>query len=65
MAGKDVTNPGLVNVADEADGETLINQAIETGPSSNPGPTVSVITESPMGHGLPSNNTAANSPSSR
>ena len=65
MSGKDVTNPGLVNVADEADGETLINQTIGTGPSSNPGPTVSVITENPMGHGLPSNNTAANSPSSK
>jgi hypothetical protein len=65
MSNKDITNPGLVNVADEADGEIRINQTIETGPSYNPGPTVSVITETPIGHGLPSNNTAANSPSSR
>jgi hypothetical protein len=65
MANKDVTNPGLVNVADEADGETLINQAITTGPSCNAGPTVSVVTEQLPGRGLTSNNTAANSPSSR
>ena len=65
MAGKDVTNPGLVNVADEADGETVVNQAIGVGPSYNAGPTVSIITESPLGHGLPSNNTAANGPSSK
>jgi hypothetical protein len=62
--GKDVTNPGLVDVADQGDGITRINQAISTGPSSNAGPTVNVADETP-GKGLPSNNTAANSPSSR
>ena len=66
MANKDVTNPGLVNVSDEADGEILINQAIEvSSPSYNAGPTVSVVTEKLPGRGLASNNTAANSPSSR
>jgi hypothetical protein len=66
MSNKDVTNPGSVNVADEADGETRINQAIEvTTPSYNAGPTVDVATERLPGRGLASNNTAANSPSSR
>ena len=66
MANKDVTNPGLVNVADEADGMTRINQAVEsTSPSYNAGPTVDVATEILPGRGLPSNDTAANSPSSR
>ena len=66
MATNDSTNPGLVNVADEADGETKINQAIEvTTPSYNSGPTVDVTTERLPGRGLASNNTAANSPSSR
>jgi hypothetical protein len=66
MADKDVTNPGLVNVADEADGEIRINQTITVSrPSYNAGPTVSVVTERLPGRGLTSNNTAANSPSSR
>jgi hypothetical protein len=66
MANKDVTNPGLVNVANEADGEILINQTVEvTTPSYNSGPTVDVTTEKVIGKGLASNNTAANSPSSR
>ena len=66
MASTDTTNPGLVNVADEADGETRINQAITTSrPSCNAGPTIDVATEKPVGKGLASNDTAANSPSSR
>jgi hypothetical protein len=66
MPNADTTNPGLVNVADESDGETLINQAITVSrPSCNAGPTVDVIKERPIGRGLASNNTAANSPSSR
>ena len=66
MAGKDTTNPGLVNVADESDGEILINQTITVSqPSYNAGPTVDVTTERLPGRGLPSNDTAANSPSSR
>jgi len=36
----DTTNPGLVNVADQSDGETKINQAITVSkPSYNAGPT--------------------------
>ena len=66
MAANDSTNPGLVNVADEADGEIRINQTIQvTTPSYNAGPTVDVTTERLPGRGLASNNTAANSPSSR
>ena len=38
MSDITVTNPGLVNAADEADGLTKINQAITVGPSTNPGP---------------------------
>jgi hypothetical protein len=37
MSDITVTNPGLVNAADEADGLTKINQAITVGPSTNPG----------------------------
>jgi hypothetical protein len=63
--GKDVTNPGLVNVANQGDGLTLIDQEITTSkPSSNSGPTVNAADEA-SGKGLASNNTAANSPSSR
>lgn len=66
MAANDSTNPGLVNVADEADGEIRINQTIKvTTPSYNAGPTVDVTTERLPGRGLASNDTAANSPSSR
>ena len=66
MANRDITNPGLVNVADEADGETVIDQAITVSrPSCNAGPTVDVATEGLPGHGLPANDTAANGPSSR
>ncbi len=62
--GIDVTNPGLVNVANEADGLILINQTIQVSRSYNPGPTESVADEA-FGKGLASNNTAANSSSSR
>jgi len=66
MASTDNTNPGLVNVADESDGEILINQTITVSrPSYNAGPTVDVTTEKLPGRGLASNDTAANSPSSR
>ena len=45
MSDIDVTNPGLVNVADQADGETRIDQEITVSrPSSNSGPTVQGIT---------------------
>ena len=42
MSTTNVTNPGLVNVADQADGLTLVNQAITvtpTRPSAVPTPT--------------------------
>ena len=52
MADKNVVNPGLVNVADEADGRVSVDQAVTSSPSYNPGPTVSVITETPLGQGL-------------
>ena len=40
MSDTNVVNPGLVNVADQSDGEIKINQAITIGrPSSNSGPT--------------------------
>ncbi len=52
----DTTNPGLVNVADEADGEIKINQTITVSrPSSNAGPTISVTTEPVVGHGIAAN----------
>ena len=52
MADKNVVNPGLVNVADEADGMVTVDQAVTSSPSYNPGPTVSVVTETPPGRGL-------------
>jgi hypothetical protein len=46
MSDVTVTNPGLVNVADQADGLTVVEQPITvTRPSSNSGPTVSVVTQ--------------------
>lgn len=59
MSDQNVVNPGLVNVADESDGEIKINQTITVSPSSNAGPTVSVVTEYPPGRGLPSDVRAA------
>ena len=35
---KDVTNPGLINVADEGDGLLSVDQPVRVGPSTNPGP---------------------------
>jgi len=52
MTGTDITNPGLVNVVDEADGEILINQTIQVSRSYNPGPTIAVADET-FGKGLP------------
>ena len=53
MGTTNVVNPGLVNVADEADGETRVDQAVTVTPSSNAGPTVSVADGEPAGRGLP------------
>jgi hypothetical protein len=33
------TNPGVVNVADQGDGLTVVDQPVTTGPGTNPGPT--------------------------
>jgi hypothetical protein len=39
MSNSNVVNPGLVNVADQSDGEILVNQSIVVSkPSSNSGP---------------------------
>lgn len=38
---QDSTNPGVVNVADQGDGLTVVDQPVTTGPSTNPGPIVS------------------------
>jgi len=42
---ENVTNPGLVNVADQGDGLTVIDQEIAVGPSYNPGPLVQADAE--------------------
>lgn len=55
MSDQNVVNPGLVNVADEADGRVSVDQAVTSSPSSNPGPTVSVVAESPLGRGITTN----------
>lgn len=38
---QDSTNPGVVNVADQGDGLTVVNQPVTVGRSTNPGPLVS------------------------
>lgn len=35
---QDSTNPGVVNVADQGDGLTVVNQPVSVGPGTNPGP---------------------------
>ena len=55
MADQNVVNPGLVNVADEADGRVSVDQAVTSSPSYNPGPTVSVADETPLGRGITPN----------
>ncbi len=47
----DITNPGLVNVADQADGPILIDQEIQVSRSYNPGPTI-VVADEAFGRGL-------------
>ena len=36
MSITDVTNPGLVNVANQGDGPLSVDQPVTVGPSSNP-----------------------------
>ena len=47
----DITNPGLVNAADFADGPVVIDQEIQVSPSYNPGPTIAVADEA-FGKGI-------------
>ena len=47
MSNIDVTNPGVVNVADQGDGLTLINETILVGPSTNPGPLATGLAAAP------------------
>jgi len=44
---EDVTNPGSINVADQGDGPTTVDQPVTVGPSSNPGPLVQAGAEAP------------------
>lgn len=41
MSTENVVNPGVVNVADQADGPLSVEQCVQTGPSQNPGPLTS------------------------
>jgi hypothetical protein len=45
MSQGNVVNPGLVNVADQGDGPTSADQAVQTGTSTNPGPLVQASEE--------------------
>lgn len=38
-----VVNPGTVNVADQGDGPTSVDQSVKTGPSSNAGPLIDIV----------------------
>jgi len=40
MSATNVVNPGSVNVAEQSDGEILVNQAITVSPSMNAGPII-------------------------
>ncbi len=42
---EDVTNPGSVNAADQGDGPLSVDQTVEVGPSTNPGPLVQAADE--------------------
>ena len=44
MSSNNVVNPGLVNVADQADGLVVVDQAVTTSPSTNAGPTEQGLT---------------------
>ncbi len=47
MSDITVTNPGLVNVANQGDGLTKIDQEILVGPSTNPGKLVQAAKHAP------------------
>lgn len=44
---QDVTNPGLVNVANQGDGPLVVDQPVQKGPSTNPGPLVAGLATAP------------------
>ncbi len=50
---EDVTNPGLVNVADEGDGPLSVDQPVTVSPSSNPAQ-VTVAANGGLGAGVAS-----------
>lgn len=52
----DITNPGVVNVSDQGDGLTTVDQAVQVSPSSNPATAYSVIAPGGVG-GSPSTST--------
>ena len=48
----DVTNPGLVDVADQGDGPLSVDQAVTTGPSSNPALATPAVAGGGLGGGV-------------
>lgn len=42
---QDSTNPGVVNVANQGDGLTVVNQTVKVGPSSNAGSLVNIAAQ--------------------
>ena len=51
---QDVTNPGLVNVADQGDGLLTVDQPVTVGPSTNSGVTVQGVSSATGAHSLSS-----------
>lgn len=49
MANQDVTNPGSVEVANQGDGLTTVNQTITVSPSYNAGSANPALAEGPGG----------------
>ena len=49
MANTDVTNPGLVNVANEGDGRISVDQPVTVSPSYNAGAATSALSGGPGG----------------
>jgi len=49
MSVIDVTNPGCVNVANQSDGPLSVDQAVKTGPSSNPATAIPAIAGGGLG----------------
>lgn len=47
MSNINVTNPGLVNVADQGDGLLVVDQPVTISPSSNPGTATPAVAGGP------------------